>query len=78
MRGSRQRMTIVKPGNEPNVREHFTRGPWRKAMSARASIMLAVMLGASGMRLGSEDLIFRLDRVEATICKPIESALRSK
>jgi hypothetical protein len=31
-----------------------------------------------GMRLGSEDLIFRLDRVDATICKPIESALRSK
>jgi hypothetical protein len=30
------------------------------------------------MRLGSEDLIFRLDRVDAAACKPMEGALRAK
>ena len=31
-----------------------------------------------GMRLGREDLIFRLDRADATVCKPMEGALRGK
>lgn len=30
------------------------------------------------MRLGSEDLIFRLDRVDAATCRPMETALRGK
>jgi hypothetical protein len=30
------------------------------------------------MRLGSEDLIFRLDRVDATMCRSMETALKAK
>jgi hypothetical protein len=31
-----------------------------------------------GMRLGSEDLIFRLDRVDAATCRSMETALKAK
>jgi hypothetical protein len=31
-----------------------------------------------GMRLGSEDLIFRLDRTDATTCRSMETALKAK